>query len=135
MDAGIRYICGMKWLFPLVLMSLGCSCGQKDTKDRFDALLQQPPYKAYTDSIKKEPKRAELYFSRGGLLSAGRQFEAALYDFEKAWQLEPTDVYGWYYGSTLVNLQRYDSAINVLKKARDLFPANLSIKERLAYTP
>lgn len=124
----------MKWTFAVLAAAFALiSCGRKDT-NRFDNLLQQPPYKAYTDSIQQEPKRASLYFSRATLLSTGRETEAALADFEKAYELEPNDRYGWAYGSTLINLQRYDSAINMLKKAAVSFPNNLSIKERLAYT-
>lgn len=129
----IRYLCAMKWIFAVLpVVCLLVSCGGKDT-NRFEELLQQPPYKTYTDSIKKEPKRAALYFTRAGLLTTAHETEAALADFEKAWQLEPNDMYGWAYGSTLINLQRYDSAINVLKKAAIQFPNSLSVKERLAY--
>lgn len=125
----------MKWLIFLLILVLGTvSCRQKDTRKNYEDLLKLPPYKVFTDSIHQQPKRAGLYFSRGGLLSAAGQFEAAAADFEKAWELEPSDVNAWYYGSTLINLQRYDSAINILKKANVLFPASLSIKERLAYT-
>jgi tetratricopeptide (TPR) repeat protein len=125
----------MKWLNYLFLPALvACSCNQKDKRTDFSGLLKQPPYSVYSDSIGKEPKRADLYFSRGKLLSSAGQFAAAVADFEQSWQLAPTDVYGWYYGGALINLQRYDSAIGVLKKAGAQFPANLSIKERLAYT-
>lgn len=124
----------MKWTFAVLAAAFAfISCGRKDT-NRFESLLQQPPYKVYTDSIKKEPKRASLYFSRGTLLSTGHETEAAFADFEKAYELEPNEMYGWTYGSTLINLQRYDSAINVLKKSTVSFPNNLSIKELLAYT-
>ncbi|MBL7727775.1 MAG: tetratricopeptide repeat protein, partial [Dinghuibacter sp.] len=119
--------------FCLLLLAL-FSCRQKDKENKYAGLLALPPYKTYTDSIRNEPKKASLYFSRGTMLSAASQFEAALADFEQAWQLEQNDVYGWYYGSTLINLQRYDSAITVLQKAGKQFPASLSIKERLAYT-
>lgn len=128
------YLCAMKWTIAVLAAALALvSCGRKDT-GRFNALLQQPPYKVYTDSITKAPKRASLYFSRATLLSQGRETEAALADFEKAYTLEPNDMYAWAYGSTLINLQRYDSAINLLKKASISFPNNLNIKERLAYT-
>lgn len=128
------YLCAMKWTFAVVAAAFALfSCGRKDT-GRFEALLQQPPYKVYTDSIHKEPKRASLYFSRAGLLTQGHETEAALADFEKAYTLESNDLYAWAYGSTLINLQRYDSAINLLKKATLSFPNNLNIKERLAYT-
>lgn len=124
----------MKRILPIVFIAIAAvSCNRKDTKNDFDGLLKQPPYKVYTDSIANEPKRASLYFSRGTLLLENRQPEPALADFEKAWELQPTDIHGWYYGGMLINVQRYDSAIDILKKAGEQFPANLSIKERLAY--
>jgi tetratricopeptide (TPR) repeat protein len=110
------------------------SCRSKDkTAAAFDDLLQQPPFKVYTDSIRDEPKKANLYFTRGQLLLQNQQLDAALPDFEKAWQLDRSDVTAYAYGSMLINLQRYDSAIQHLQAVSKTFPNNLDLKERLGY--
>jgi tetratricopeptide (TPR) repeat protein len=121
-------------LIIVFFMCFSClfACRQK-SKNEFAALLAQPPFDVYTDSIQRTPSRADLYVSRGGLLAQNQQFDAALADFGKAWQLQPDAAHAYYYGSMLINVQRYDSAINHLSEAAQKFPNSLDLKERLGY--
>jgi tetratricopeptide (TPR) repeat protein len=75
-----------------------------------------------------------LYINRGALLTKQGQFAAAVPDFEKAWKLKSTEDAAVFLGASLINVQRYDSAINHLKKVTNLFPDNLVLKERLGYS-
>src|ERR1700756_1904894 len=52
----------------LVLFVIFFSCNNKEVSP-FGDLLSQQPYASLTDSIKKEPKRDELYFRRAVLLN------------------------------------------------------------------
>src|ERR1043166_7590609 len=66
------------------------SCNNKE-ESPFGNLLYQQPYAPLTDSIKKEPKRDELYFRRAVLLNKNNFPEPALADFQKAWSLQKNE--------------------------------------------
>src|SRR5689334_2997863 len=55
-------------LAPLLSIIIFLACNDKEDSP-FGDLLYQQPYSSLTDSIKKEPKRDELYFRRAVLLN------------------------------------------------------------------
>src|SRR5438046_10383358 len=57
--------------------------------------LQEPPYDKITDSIRLEPKNADLYFRRGTMLKANDQPVFAERDLRKAWDLSPKEEYAY----------------------------------------
>jgi tetratricopeptide (TPR) repeat protein len=131
----MQYFCKMNklTLFTISIILL-ISCNNNTQNNEFEALLKEPLYKEISDSIKSFPKNDQLLLNRGLLLTKNMQFKAALYDFEKAWNLKPSEDAGVYYGASLINTQRYDSAITHLNKLIMKFPQNLLIKERLGYS-
>jgi tetratricopeptide (TPR) repeat protein len=110
------------------------ACTSKSKNQEFAELLNNPPYNKISDSIKQFPKNDQLFINRAMLLTKQGQFDAANLDFEKAWQLKPTEDAAVFYAAGLINAHRIDSAILHLNKAIALFPENLVLKERLGYS-
>ncbi len=78
----------------------------------------------------------ERVFAENHFLDAGiqnfnsNQFDASLYEFNRAKTADPNDpVVHYYIGSTLVRLNRSDEAFEEFQKAFSLAPANSQIKE------
>ena len=65
----------------IVLAGLVISCNEEQSFDP----LKQPPYDKVTDSIRKEPNRADLYFQRGMLLRHNDQVVFATKDLCEGW--------------------------------------------------
>jgi hypothetical protein len=63
-------------------------CSNREDASPFEKILSQQPYANLTDSIKREPQRADLYFRRAILLNKNNFPEPALADFSKAWSLK-----------------------------------------------
>ncbi|MDR3712168.1 MAG: tetratricopeptide repeat protein [Puia sp.] len=94
-------------------------------------ILQQPPYAALTDSIRRFPKDAGLYLRRGDLLSRNNQHEIAAVDFGSAWALRPDEETGLRYGSTLSILNRPAEAAKLLRDCIQKFPGDDTFKKML----
>jgi tetratricopeptide (TPR) repeat protein len=122
----------MSRLFILVFMSVYlASCSNKDNSSAFEKILSQPPYAGITDSIKKDPKRDDLYFNRAILLNKNNLPEPALADFQKAWSLNKKEQYA--YGISTILLERKpDSAILFLNQSAKELPGSFLLQLNLA---
>lgn len=112
----------------LLLLSLLAACGSS-TQDPspFADKLQVPPYKALSDSIRKDPKQSEFFFRRAVLLNRNDQPAAALADFRQAWKLEKQERYALGVGNSLL-LSQPDSAITFVQAALKELPESLSLQ-------
>jgi len=107
-------------------------CNNNNTESPFAEILSQPAYASLTDSIKKEPKRDELYFRRAVLLNKNNFPEPALADFKKAWSLKKEEQYALG-ASTILLDKKPDSAIQFLNEAIKEIPGSLLLNLSLAH--
>jgi tetratricopeptide (TPR) repeat protein len=111
-----------------MLVFAGCHTGDNSP---FAEILSQPPYQALTDSIKKEPRRDDLYFRRAVLLNKNNFPEPALADFQKAWSLSRQEGYALGISNLLLEKNAAD-AIGFLKQAVKDVPNSLLLQLGLA---
>ena len=116
------------FLFIIIFFAGGCN-NKEDSP--FGDLLYQQPYASLTDSIKKEPKRDELYFRRAVLLNKNNFPEPALADFQKAWSLRKDERYAIGISRLLLD-KRPDSAIIFLTVAIKELPQSVLLQLSLA---
>jgi tetratricopeptide (TPR) repeat protein len=95
------------------------------------SVLQQPPFKGLTDSIKQFPADALLYLQRGQLLSQKGLYELALNDYKKAYDLEPGEETALQYASGLFLSQKIADAVKFLETAAKKYPNNTEFNRRL----
>jgi len=115
----------MKWLFLLAPAFLLVSCNNNDEAAApGDEVLSQPPYSTVTDSLKKEPKNAELYFRRAIMLNRNNLPDLALRDFEHAWAQAKEEKYAVSISNILLDIKS-DSAIVFANEALKKFPESL----------
>ena len=107
-----------------ILLTL-TNCTTTNSTNKYDALLQQEPYNILTDSIKSNATNANLYITRGLLLSKNDKADAALADFEKAYNLVPNETNAAYYSVKLMAYAKYDTAITFLQQCTQKFPTNV----------
>ena len=84
-----------------------------------------------TDSIKKEPKRDDLYFRRAVLLNKNNFPEPALADFKKAWSIQNNESYAVAISNILIE-KKPDEAVGFLKEALNALPQSLFLRLTLA---
>src|SRR6478735_1533339 len=101
----------MKNIIYAVASLLLFSC---NTTDESNALLTHPPYSNITDSIKKQPRDAGLYYRRGVLLYQNEELAASEHDLRKAWQLQPTEEHALSVVTVLIK-KAPDSAIQFIQ--------------------
>src|SRR4029079_15995858 len=106
-------------------------CNVNEDSSPYAEVLAQPPYSLLTDSIKKEPKRDELYFRRAVLLNKNNYPEPALADFQKAWSLRKNERYAIGISRLLLD-KRSDSAIIFLNEAIKELPQSVLLQLILA---
>ena len=106
-------------------------CNSNEDSSPYSEVLAQPPYSVLTDSIKKEPKRDELYFRRAVLLNKNNFPEPALADFKKAWSLRQNESYAIGVSNILVE-KKPDEATAFLKEALNALPKSLFLQLSLA---
>ena len=117
-------------LAPLLSIIIFFSCNNKEDSP-FGDLLYQQPFAPLTDSIKKEPKRDELYFRRAVLLNKNNFPEPALADFQKAWSLRKDERYAIGISRLLLD-RRPDSAIIFLNEAISSLPQSVLLQLTLS---
>jgi len=106
-------------------------CSNNDDSSPFSALLNQPPFASLTDSIKKEPKKDELYFHRAILLNRNNFPEPALADFRKAWSLNKLEAYAVGTSNLLIE-KNTNEAISFIQTALKDLPQSILLKLTLA---
>ena len=110
----------------LIIAVIACNSHAEE-----DQLLLQPPYSSLTDSIRQQPKNADLYYIRGILLYQNSQKSYAEKDLKKAWQLQPTEEYALSIVTILIDKNR-DSAILFIEQALKVIPQSVSLNISLA---
>ncbi len=107
------------------------SCTNNETDSPYSELFLQKPYKAVSDSIRQNPKNAELYFHRASVLINNNELPPALADLLKAWKLDKKEDYAMGI-SNLLMMNKPDSAITFLKDAVKEFPNSINLQINLA---
>jgi tetratricopeptide (TPR) repeat protein len=110
----------MKYFFSIFLIFL-IACGNEEPASPYAELLQNPPYAAISDSIKKEPENSELYFRRAVMLNNNQQTLPALADFSKAWSLDKQERYALGIGNIWL-MNNPDSAAAFVEQALNVLP-------------
>src|SRR6218665_75692 len=124
----LRSFFNIALLFPLFLV---IGCGSDGENSPYAEILAQPPYASVTDSIRKEPKRDDLYFHRAVLLNRNNLPEPALADFRKAWSLNSEEPYAIGIANILLE-KRPDSASTFLEQAVKDLPKSIFLRILLA---
>lgn len=106
-------------------------CNSNEESSPYSEVLAQAPYSVLTDSIKKEPKRDELYFRRAVLLNKNNFPEPALADFKKAWSIRQDESYAIGISNILVD-KKPDEGVSFLKEALNALPKSLFLRLSLA---
>ena len=114
-------------LFVLFLLSACTESGADAGK-----ILTQPPYAAYTDSIRQFPTNPGFYLARAILLSQSNFHEIASADYKKAWDLSQDEGVALEYASNLRLLNRNEEALLFLNECRKKFPNNREFGRRLS---
>lgn len=114
----------MKFFPALFLALIVLGCGNNDSSSPYDQVLRQPAYAAISDSIKKDPRRDDLYFRRAVLLNKDSHTEPALADFRTAWSLAKEEPYALGVSNILLE-KKPDSAVAFLKDAVEELPNSL----------
>ena len=115
----------MRWLVAILLLA---GCTNEDSK----AVLNQPPYAAITDSIKKFPDNTALLMHRATLLSQNNQHELANDDYQNAWKRDSSEAIAMPYISNLLLLGKDNEALRLLETAVIKFPENPEFRRRLS---
>lgn len=116
-----------KYLAVIFSLFFLLSCNDEEVFDP----LSEPPYDKITDSIRKEPGDAELYYRRGVMLYGNNQPVFAARDIRKAWELEPKESYALSM-VTLLKEKNIDSTILFIESALKKLPGNISLMVDLA---
>lgn len=113
----------------LILVSLIIFACNNKTEN--DALLNEAPYKALTDSIAQQPGTAALYYRRGSLLYQKGQKMHAQKDLLQAWKLQPTEEHALSV-VTVLAAQNTDTAIRFIETALPQLPQSIALQIGLA---
>jgi tetratricopeptide (TPR) repeat protein len=114
-------------IFSLMIFYLGSCSGHNDE----GTILNDPPYKTITDSIKDAPTHADLYHKRGTLLLQAEELDLAKADFSKAWNLEGSEDNAISLASLLMK-KNSDSAILFIEEALKKLPQSIVLQVSLA---
>lgn len=117
----------MRFVLAFLLCVLLAACGEEAK----DPLLDNPPYAALTDSIRRAPRAADLYYRRGKLLYGDQEWAAAKRDLRTAWTLQPREDIGLSL-ATALHRESDDSAFVFLQSARKALPQSLALAIGLA---
>jgi tetratricopeptide (TPR) repeat protein len=90
------------------------------------AVLHRPPFAALTDSLRSVNKKdaAGLYFRRAELLTKANLHELAAADYHRSWEINPDELTGYRYASTLSIIGQTDRAIQLLMDCSRKYPTN-----------
>ena len=119
----------LRTLLPLVCAAgllAGChNEGDKKEEERA-AVLHRPPFAALTDSLRSATDRdaAGLYFRRAELLSRANLHELAAADYHRSWDINPDELTGYRYASTLSITGQTEKAIQLLTDCSRKYPSN-----------
>ena len=111
----------------------GCHNDGDKKDDEQAAVLRRPPFAALTDSLRsvKDNDAAGLYFRRAELLSRANLHELAAADYHRSWDLNPNELTGYRYASTLSIIGQTDRAIQLLMDCSKKYPADPAFPDLL----
>lgn len=118
-------------LFLFVFFFAGACKWDDKGKNRAEDILHKPPFAALTDSIKRFPDEALLYFRRAEVLAQNNFHEIANTDYEKSWELKPNEQTGARYASNLSIIGKEEEEIRLLQKCIQQFPQQPGFKRLL----
>lgn len=121
----------MKFSCAIFLAVFLGGCSNNENTSPYEKILSQPPYESVSDSIKKSPRRDDLYFRRAVLLNKDNHTGPALADFSTAWSLAKEEPYALGVSSILVE-KNPDSAVVFLKDAVAELPNSFLLAISLA---
>jgi len=128
---GMNFRNSVRYLLPLFILLYASACKDKAAgKDGAD-LLERPPYKSITDSIKEFPDLPGMYLERAVRLSQHNKLDLATADFRKAWELSKDPGVALEYVSNLLLVNKVKDAEAVLKDCAQKFPENTEFNRRL----
>ena len=119
----------------LVLLLTGissCHDNSSDPSSPYSDILNSPPYKNITDSIRQAGSDDQLYFRRAVLLNENNQPDPALADFKKAWSIKKTEPYALGISTLLVD-SKPEEAISFLEEALKALPNSTLLRLSLAH--
>jgi tetratricopeptide (TPR) repeat protein len=104
----------------------GCHNDADKKADEQAAVLHRPPFAALTDSLRsiKDKDAAGLYFRRAELLTKANLHELAAADYHRSWEIEPNQLSGYRYASTLSITGQTDRAIQFLIDCTRKYPSD-----------
>lgn len=105
------------------------ACNNNDSAG--NSVLTQSPYNSLSDSIGINPKNADLYYRRGGLLYQNNQMAYAEKDLRKAFELNPKEEYALAL-TTVLKQKNTDAAIQFLQEAVKKLPNSIALQIGLA---
>jgi tetratricopeptide (TPR) repeat protein len=108
-----------------------CRSPTNKLPDDPEAILARLPFAPITDSLRKFPENAELYFRRAEMLSKNDFHEIALDDYKKSWSLSPIEETGLRYASELSISGRPADVVLLTQQAISIFPSNREFKRLL----
>ena len=116
------------------LLTAACNNTDKKENNQAAAVLHQLPFAPYTDSLTnaKGAEAASLYYRRGDLLSRGNRHELAANDYRQSWEIQPNELTGLRYASTLAIIGQTDKAIAFLQNCEKKYPDNPAFPSQLA---
>jgi tetratricopeptide (TPR) repeat protein len=118
-------------LFLLIFVFVS-SCKWADSnKHGAEDVLMNPPFATLTDSIKRFPDEASLYFRRAEILSQNNLHEIANADYKKSWELNPDEQTGIRYASNLSIINKADEELKLLQNCIKQFPQQDGFKRLL----
>ena len=117
-------------LYSLLIMVILYSCSSRDKKQP-EEILNNPPFKGLTDSIRRFPNNPVLYMERAVLLSQLDLHELATPDYKKLWELQPEEPIALQYVSNLMLVNKPQEAVAFLKACLNKWPASPDLHRRL----
>lgn len=104
------------------------ACGGKETTKN---PYYEPPFVSLTDSIKKDPENAGLFYKRGVLFYNNNYPDLASIDIRQAWTLDAQEQYALSL-TTILKEKNIDSAILFLEEAAQKLRGSIALQIGLA---
>jgi tetratricopeptide (TPR) repeat protein len=118
------------WIVPVccyLFLTLGCGT----TEEGGDAILHQPPYAVWTDSIRQFPGNSEYYYERGSLFAQHKDSAHAVADLEKAISISRQPDYVIVLSSLWLAHGQPDSARSITLPIATRYPSNQLLQRNL----
>ena len=118
------------WIIPSLFFFIRCHDTEKKV-DENSAIMGSPAFATLTDSIKRFPSDATLYFRRAEKLSTNNLSDLANLDYQKSWQLKPDALTGMHYATNLGIVGQSEEELQLLQDCIKKFPEEAGFKRLL----